>query len=397
MDKIEELLTRGVDKIYPSKQHLEKILRSGKRLKLYQGFDPTGTQLHIGHMVGLRKLKQFQDLGHHVIFLIGDGTGQAGDPSGKLTARDRFLTREELRNNAIDYVKQAQKIVCFEGKNKAEVMFNGDWLNQLTFIKILDLFGRFSIQQLIERDMFQKRIKEGLPVNLRESIYPILQGYDSVAMGVDLEIGGTDQTFNMLTGRELVKEFLDKEKYVMTLPLLTDSAGRKIGKTEGNVISLTAEPNNLFGMVMNLPDDIIIKCFVLITDTSISEIDMYKNEINNGANPMIYKKKLAFTLLKMLYTDKEAKSAQEFFKTTFQEKRLPIDIPSYKIKEGEKIKILDLLYEAKMVKSKSEAKRLILSGALTIDGQKISDPSKQLVSKKGISIKLGKHRFIKLV
>ena len=397
MDKIEELLTRGVDKIYPSKQHLEKILRSGKRLKLYQGFDPTGTQLHIGHMVGLRKLKQFQDLGHHVIFLIGDGTGQAGDPSGKLTARDRFLTREELRNNAIDYVKQAQKVVCFEGKNKAEVMFNGDWLNQLTFIKILDLFGRFSIQQLIERDMFQKRIKEGLPVNLRESIYPILQGYDSVAMGVDLEIGGTDQTFNMLTGRELVKEFLDKEKYVMTLPLLTDSAGRKIGKTEGNVISLTAEPNNLFGMVMNLPDDIIIKCFVLITDTSISEIDMYKNEINNGANPMIYKKKLAFTLLKMLYTDKEAKSAQEFFKTTFQEKRLPIDIPSYKIKEGEKIKILDLLYEAKMVKSKSEAKRLILSGALTIDGQKISDPSKQLVSKKGISIKLGKHRFIKLV
>ena len=397
MDKIEELLTRGVDKIYRSKQHLEKILRSGKRLKLYQGFDPTGTQLHIGHMVGLRKLKQFQDLGHHVIFLIGDGTGQAGDPSGKLTARDRFLTREELRNNAIDYVKQAQKIVCFEGKNKAEVMFNGDWLNQLTFIKILDLFGRFSIQQLIERDMFQKRIKEGLPVNLRESIYPILQGYDSVAMGVDLEIGGTDQTFNMLTGRELVKEFLDKEKYVMTLPLLTDSAGRKIGKTEGNVISLTAEPNNLFGMVMNLPDDIIIKCFVLITDISISEIDMYKNEINNGANPMIYKKKLAFTLLKMLYTDKEAKSAQEFFKTTFQEKRLPIDIPSYKIKEGEKIKILDLLYEAKMVKSKSEAKRLILSGALTIDGQKISDPSKQLVSKKGISIKLGKHRFIKLV
>jgi len=397
MDKIEELLTRGVDKIYPSKQHLEKILRSGKRLKLYQGFDPTGTQLHIGHMVGLRKLKQFQDLGHHVIFLIGDGTGQAGDPSGKLTARDRFLTREELRNNAIDYVKQAQKIVCFEGKNKAEVMFNGDWLNQLTFIKILDLFGRFSIQQLIERDMFQKRIKEGLPVNLRESIYPILQGYDSVAMGVDLEIGGTDQTFNMLTGRELVKEFLDKEKYVMTLPLLTDSAGRKIGKTEGNVISLTAEPNNLFGMVMNLPDDIIIKCFVLITDISISEIDMYKNEINNGANPMIYKKKLAFTLLKMLYTDKEAKSAQEFFKTTFQEKRLPIDIPSYKIKEGEKIKILDLLHEAKMVKSKSEAKRLILSGALTIDGQKISDPSKQLVSKKGISIKLGKHRFIKLV
>ena len=397
MDKIEELLTRGVDKIYPSKQHLEKILRSGKRLKLYQGFDPTGTQLHIGHMVGLRKLKQFQDLGHHVIFLIGDGTGQAGDPSGKLTARDRFLTREELRNNAIDYVKQAQKIVCFEGKNKAEVMFNGDWLNQLTFIKILDLFGRFSIQQLIERDMFQKRIKEGLPVNLRESIYPILQGYDSVAMGVDLEIGGTDQTFNMLTGRELVKEFLNKEKYVMTLPLLTDSAGRKIGKTEGNVISLTAEPNNLFGMVMNLPDDIIIKCFVLITDISISEIDMYKNEINNGANPMIYKKKLAFTLLKMLYTDKEAKSAQEFFKTTFQEKRLPIDIPSYKIKEGEKIKILDLLYEAKMVKSKSEAKRLILSGALTIDGQKISDPSKQLVSKKGISIKLGKHRFIKLV
>src|SRR3989344_3164145 len=250
MDKIEELLTRGVDKIYPSKEEHEKVLRSGKKLKLYQGFDPTGTELHIGHMVGLRKLRQWQDLGHHVIFLIGDGTGQAGDPSGKTRAREKFLTNEELRRNAVDYIKQAGKIVRFEGKNPVEILFNGDWLNKLTLVEILNIMDHVSFQQIFERDLFQERIKKGEEIKFREFFYPLLQGYDSVSMGVDLELGGSDQTFNMLVGSKLVSEMLHKDKFVMTTPLLTDSRGVKIGKTEGNVIALTDSPNDLFGKIM---------------------------------------------------------------------------------------------------------------------------------------------------
>jgi tyrosyl-tRNA synthetase len=205
MDEIDQLLTRGVDKIYPSKDALEKVLRSGKKLKLYQGFDPTGTQLHIGHMTGLRKLAQFQSLDHHVIFLIGDGTGQAGDPSGKITAREKFLTRDELRQNAKDYVKQAAKIVRFDGENPVEILYNGDWLNKLTLTDLLNIASHFTLSQMAERDLFQERAKKGVEVNLREFLYPLLQAYDSVAMSVDLEIGGSDQTFNMLRGRDLVR------------------------------------------------------------------------------------------------------------------------------------------------------------------------------------------------
>src|SRR3989344_4422617 len=228
MDAIENLLTRGVDKIYPSREVLEKVLRSGKKLKLYQGFDPTGTQLHIGHAVGFRKLRQFQDLGHEVIFLIGDGTGQAGDPSGKTKSREKFLTRDELRKNAVDYIKQAGKIVRFEGENPVEILFNGDWLNELKLVDILNIMDHVSFQQIIERDLFQERMKKGEEIKYREFFYPLLQGYDSVAMKVDLELGGSDQTFNMLVGRKLVSEMLHQDKFVMTVPLLTYAKGTKI-------------------------------------------------------------------------------------------------------------------------------------------------------------------------
>src|SRR3989344_3417775 len=242
-DKIKELLTRGVDKIYPSKEKLEEILRSGKKIKLYQGFDPTGDKLHIGHMVGFRKHRQWQDLGHEVIFLIGDGTGTAGDPSGKAKTREKFFTKEELRENAKDYLSQASKIVRFDGENPIKIMYNGDWLDKLTKVDILDIAGHFSLQQLIERDMFQERLKAGETINLREFLYPLLQAYDSVAMDVDLELGGSDQTFNMLAGRTLMKAMKGKDKFVMTTPLLSDSTGRKIGKTEGNVMALNDDPN----------------------------------------------------------------------------------------------------------------------------------------------------------
>src|SRR3989344_1186569 len=268
MDAIETLLTRGVDKIYPSRDELEKMLRSGKKLKLYQGFDPSGANLHIGHAVGLRKLRQFQDLGHKVIFLIGDFTGMIGDPSGKKDAR-KPLTQEQVLANAKDYKLQAQKILRFEGPNAVEIKFNSEWNKKLNFEEVLRLASQFSAQQMLERDMFQNRLKEGKEISLVEFLYPIMVAYDAVAMDVDLEVGGTDQTFNMLAGRKLHRHRLNKEKFVMTVPLLTDSSGKKIGKTEGNVIGITDPPSDFYGKIMSLADDAIINCFLLLTDLNV--------------------------------------------------------------------------------------------------------------------------------
>jgi len=396
VDRIEELLTRGVDKIYPSKEELEKVLRSGKKLKLYQGFDPTGTQLHIGHMVGLRKLKQWQDLGHHVIFLIGDGTGQAGDPSGKTRARDKFLTREELRKNAVDYIKQAGKIVRFEEKNPVEILFNGDWLNKLKLVDILNILGHFSWQQLSERDLFQERAKRQEEVNMREFIYPILQAYDSVAMEIDLELGATDQTFNMLAGRTLIKAMKDKNKFVMTTPLLTDSQGQKIGKTEGNVIALNEKTENLYAKIMSLPDNFILKGFEYLTDVPIKEIENMKKDINHGSNPVAYKKKLAFEIVKQLGNPQNAQQAAVNFEKTVQKQEMPENIPIYRYHGADKENIIDLLVKSKFIESKSEAKRLIEQKGVSIDDQIVTDSGLQVAIKNDMIIRVGKRRFVKI-
>jgi len=395
MDPIEELLTRGVDRIYPSKQALEEVLRSGKKLTLYQGFDPTGTQMHIGHMIGLRKLAQWQKLGHKVIFLIGDGTGQAGDPSGKLTARDRFLTREELRQNARDYVMQAGKIVRFEGENPVKILYNGDWLNKLTLVEILDIIGHFSLQQLAERDLFQERMKRGEPVNLREFFYPILQGYDSVAMEVDLEIGGTDQTFNMLTGRQLVKDYLNKDKFVMTTPLLTDSEGRKIGKTEGNVIALTDTPEELFGKIMALGDDIIVRGMEYLTDIPMDEVKTIAEKLNAGEHPMPFKKQFAYEIIKQLHSDEVAKSAQEYFERTVQHHEVPETVEELRV-PPHAIVNEDFLVEYNLANSKSDAKRLFQQGGVEVNGEKVTDPNSTVQVADDMIVRIGKRRIVKL-
>ena len=396
VDRIEELLTRGVDKIYPSKEELEKVLRSGKKLKLYQGFDPTGTQLHIGHMVGLRKLKQWQDLGHHVIFLMGDGKGKGGDPSGKTRARDKFLTREELRKNAVDYIKQAGKIVRFEEKNPVEILFNGDWLNKLKLVDILNILGHFSWQQLSERDLFQERAKRQEEVNIREFIYPILQAYDSVAMEIDLELGATDQTFNMLAGRTLIKAMKDKNKFVMTTPLLTDSQGQKIGKTEGNVIALNEKTENLYAKIMSLPDNFILKGFEYLTDVPIKEIENMKKDINHGSNPVAYKKKLAFEIVKQLGNPQNAQQAAVNFEKTVQKQEMPENIPIYRYHGADKENIIDLLVKSKFIESKSEAKRLIEQKGVSIDDQIVTDSGLQVAIKNDMIIRVGKRRFVKI-
>ncbi len=398
MDKIEELLTRGVDKIYPSKAELEKVLHSGKKLKLYQGFDPTGDKLHVGHMVGLMKLSQWQALGHHVIFLIGDGTGQAGDPSGRTSARDRFPTREELRKNAKDYVMQASKIVRFEGENPVEILYNGDWLGELSYSEILELFGHFSVQQLLERDLFQERIKQNQPINLREFIYPLLQGYDSVAMEVDMEIGGTDQTFNMLCGRTLVKDYLNKEKFVLTTPLLTDAKGNKIGKTEGNAIAITDRPEELYGKIMAFPDDVVIKAFEYLTRLPMDEIQRIDTSLQKGENPMQYKKMLAFEIIMLLHDEDTAKDAQQRFEQVVQRRELPTEIEKVTLDTDEDESFIneDLLVDLNLASSKSEAKRLFEQGGVEVDGKRITDPHSDIPVQNDMVIKIGKRRIIKL-
>jgi len=389
-DKIDELLTRGVDKIYPSKEMLEQVLRSGKKLRLYQGFDPTGDRLHIGHMVGFRKHRQWQDLGHEVIFLIGDGTGQAGDPSGRKKGRDKFFTREELRENAKNYLAQASKIVHFGGDNPIKILYNGDWLNELKLVDILNIAEKFSLQQLSERDMFQERMKSGEEINLREFLYPLLQAYDSVAMDVDLELGGSDQTFNMLAGRTLMKKMKGKEKFVMTTPLLSDSKGVKIGKSEGNVIGLTDTPNDLFGKIMSLGDDAIIPMFTLLTDTPLEEI----NSFNLKKNAMSLKKKVAHTIVANLSSEEDAQKAEESFVSTFQKGEIPKEMIEIQISSAQSL--MDALVQTENLASKSEFRRLIKEGAVTNleSGEKINDPD--FKPKTGQSFKIGKKTFIKI-
>jgi tyrosyl-tRNA synthetase len=381
MDKdVEDLLSRGVDRIYPSREELESVLLQGKKLKLYQGFDPTGDKLHLGHMVGLRKLADWQKLGHHVIFVIGTGTGIAGDPSGKTVSRNKFMTVEELKENAKSYVSQASKLVNFEGENPVEVLFNGDWLNELKLPDFLEVAGNFTWQQLAERDLFQERIKKGESLSLREALYPLLQAYDSVAMNVDLEIGGSDQTFNMLAGRLLVERMLHKNKFVLTTPLLADSSGKKIGKTEGNAIALVDSPTDLYGKIMSLPDEVIVQCFECLTRVPMERVKEVKEAIEKGENPMQFKKELARRIVADLNTEEEALSAEEGFENAFSKGGIPENILT--VDASKETSLAEILIKSGLVASKSEFNRLQDDGAV-----------KEIES--GV-YRIGKHRFIKI-
>lgn len=402
MDAIQNLLTRGVDKIYPSRQALENVLRSGKKLRLYQGFDPTGTQLHIGHAVALRKLRQFQDLGHHVIFLIGDFTAMIGDPSGKSTTR-KPMTKEEAIANAKTYKEQASRILKFDGENPVEIKHNSEWLGKMSAIEFFQLSHLVSYQQIIERDMFQERMKQGLDLFANELLYPLLQAYDSVFMDVDLEIGGSDQMFNMLMGRKLMRKMKQKEKFVLTVPLLTDSSGIKIGKTEGNAIGINDPPNEFFAKIMALGDDAIIPCFTLLTDIPLEEIEQIKANMKAGENPMVFKKQLALELTKQFNTEKEAEIAQLNFENTFQKRdflsALIEEVPISVVHNSSNITIVDLLTQKdlQLVESRSEAKRLLAKGAIDLNGQKLTNPNAIIKLKPGDIIRVGKARLKKFV
>lgn len=389
MDKIDDLLTRGVDQILPSKEELEKVLRRGKKLRVYQGFDPSAPQLHIGHMIGLRKLKQWQDLGHEVIFLIGDFTGRIGDPTGREKTRP-LLSKETVEENAKTYKDQAGKILNFTGKNPVIVKFNSEWLEGLSMQEVLNLAAQVTYQQILKRDLIQKMLQKEGDISINEIMYPILQGYDSVVMDIDVEIGGRDQLFNMMMGRHLMHKMKRKNKFVMTTPLLVDAQGNKIGKTEGNATALIAPPNQIFGAIMTFPDEIIVPGLEYLTDVSQKEIQNIEKSIKSGQNPLQFKKKLAFEVVKQLSGEEKARKAQKEFESVFQKKLIPEGAAIVEPLVPDQL-LIDFLAKHQ---SKSQSKRLLEQGAIEVDGVVTKDP--RTVLNDGQIVRIGKKKFVKV-
>jgi len=384
MNEIDNLLTRGVDKIYPSKKALEDVLRSEKKLTLYQGFDPSAPSLHLGNFVGLMKLRAFQKLGHEVIFLVGDFTGMIGDPTDKLATRKK-LTREQVLENAKAWRAQAGKVIDFEGSNPAKILYNSEWSDTVTFKDLIEITSNVTVQQMIERDMFQARIKEQKPIYLHEFLYPIAQGYDSVCMDVDLEIGGSDQLFNMMVGRTLMKAIKGKEKFVLGTKLLVDKEGNKVGKTTGNALFLDSTPENFYAGIMSFPDDVIELGFELLT-----EIDMKGISERVGNDPMGEKKRLAYTIVSFLWGEIAADKASENFENTFQNRNVSVSAVDIKIQEN--MSIVDVLNATGI--SVSQVKRLIAQKAIDVNGQLVNDH--KIIVKDGQYIKVGKKIFYRV-
>jgi tyrosyl-tRNA synthetase len=390
---IEDFLTRGVENIYPNIDFVRKQLLSGKKLKIYLGVDPTGPTLHMGHAIVLKKLGEFQKLGHEVVLLIGDFTAMIGDPTDKVTTRKQ-LTRKEVLNNCKLYKNQAKTFLDF-GFGGAKLKFNSKWLGKMNFEDVLNLASKITVEQMSKRDMFKKRNEEGKSVYIHEFMYPLMQGYDSVAMNVDGEIGGNDQTFNMLIGRDLMKTMINKEKFVITAKLLADSNGKKMGKTDGNGINLTDNSSEMFGKVMSWTDGMILPGFELCTNISLEEIEKIKQDILSGINPRDIKVRLAKEIVTVYHGKKEADKAFEDFEKTFKEGGLPDKLDEVVVTSNELLSEVSI--KAGLVKSKGEFRRLVLEGAVSNHetGEKIIDPNFKIISTS--IFKIGKRRFLKVV
>lgn len=386
----EHLLTRGVAQVLPDSESLLALMYK-RPIRVYLGIDPTGAHLTLGHSVVLRKLQQFAEAGHDVILLIGNGTVRIGDPTGKDSTRP-MLTDSEIEENFKDWQKQASKILDF---SKIKIMRNGDWLDKLNFSDIVKLMAKTTVQQLLERDMFQKRMEEGRPIFGHEVIYPLLQGYDSVAMDVDLEIGGTDQTFNMMMGRTLQKAYNDKEKWVLATPIINGTDGRKMSKSYGNYIALTENHIDMYGKLMSTADSEIITYFEVLTDLPMDEIKEMEKAIAGGANPMEFKKRLAFEITRQYHDENLANQASEHFQKTVQNKELPDEIAEVEIKES-RLNIVDLLKQLMSEESNSQLRRLVMQGAVQVDNQKITDVGQVVTLTSGQVVKVGKRNYYKI-
>ncbi|MBL7126410.1 MAG: tyrosine--tRNA ligase [Dehalococcoidales bacterium] len=381
------LLRRGVAEIIVEDEMIE-LLRSGKKLRLKEGFDPSFPDIHLGHMVSLRKLRQFQELGHQVVLIVADWTARIGDPSGVSVTRP-MLTVEQVRANAQTYMEQFFKVV---DKGKTEVRWQSEWFDKFTLTEVIQLTSKFTVAQFLARDDFNTRYNERQPIALTEFMYPLLQAYDSVAIEADVEFGGTDQKFNFLVGRELQSMLGQRPQQCFMTPLLVGTDGsQKMSKSLGNYIGVTEPPDEIYGKAMSIRDDLIIQYFELVTDVPDKELEEFRQALkNNAVNPMELKKRLARELVTQLYDQKAASEAEEHFEKVHQKGEIPEDI-ELGTKSGSILQ--DYLVENKMAKSRSEARRLVEQGAVYINGGRVTDIN--YTFPKDTIIRVGKRRFIK--
>ncbi|MBL7036798.1 tyrosine--tRNA ligase [Candidatus Microgenomates bacterium] len=388
-NSIESVLTRGVEQVLPGKKALASLMTK-RKIKLYQGFDPSAPSLHLGNFVGLMKLRAFQKLGHKVIFLVGDFTGMIGDPTDKLATRTK-LTREQVLENAKAWKKQVGLVLDTKGTNPVEFIFNSSWNDKVSFKDLIEITSNITHSQMIERDMFRERIKNNKDIWFHELLYPIAQGYDSVHMEVDLEVGGNDQLFNMIVGRKLLKAMKGKEKFVMTTKLLVDKDGNKVGKTTGNALFLDSTPNDFYAGIMSFPDEVIYLGFELLTEVDLTGL---KEQIRT--DPMKLKKQLAFGVVSFLWGKEKASKASGAFEKTFQKGGIPKDIKIIKVAD-KTLPLLDLVFASKLVSSRSEAKRLIKQNAIDVNLKTVTNTTKEIeIGKKGVVLRIGKTKFVKL-
>lgn len=384
--KIEELLSRGVSEIV-DKESLEKKLNSGTKLRIKLGIDPTSPNIHLGRSIPLLKLRDFQELGHKIVFIIGDFTGTIGDTSDKDSERP-MLTEEVIKENLQTYQEQVAKIIDI---NQAEIHYNSHWLAKLDYRDIAQQANIFSINEFISRDNIARRLKDGKRVSLREVLYPLMQGYDSVAIKADVEIGGTDQRFNLLAGRDIQKSYQQSPQDVITNPLIEGLDGRKMSSSYGNTVNLLDTAQEMFGKIMSLKDEFIIKYFTLLTRADLAQIKVYEKQLADGENPRNIKLKLATELVRFYHSEKEAQGALTYFQDTFTKKLTPEDLESFK---PSNYKLVDILIEAKLCSSKSEVRRLIKQSGIKVN-EVVADSADMMVEP-GSILQKGKLHFIKI-
>jgi len=394
-----EIIKRGVEELISEDEMVRKLeysFKTGKPLRIKQGFDPTAPDIHLGHTVGIRKLRQFQELGHKIILIIGDYTGMVGDPSGKNETRPR-LSRETLMKNAETYENQFFKIL---DKSKTEIHYNGEWFAKMKFDEIMNLAAKFTIARILERDDFTKRYKEGNPISLHEFFYPLMQGFDSVAIKADVELGATEQKFNLLTARDVQREYGQEPQVILTLPVLEGiDGGQRMSKSLGNYIGIDDEPDEMYGKVMSIPDNLILKYFTLITDYSLDQLQEIKRRLDDPqTNPMLLKKELARTIITMYHSSAGARQAEQNFERIFSKKEIPAEIEEIIIPESDLPQLLvKLLTECGAVSSNGEARRLIQQGGVRINDEKIININYSFENKGEYITKIGKRRFIKFI
>jgi tyrosyl-tRNA synthetase len=390
-----DVIKRGTSEIIPEEDLVKKLERSIKintPLNIKLGCDPSRPDLHLGHSVVLRKLRQFQDLGHRAILIIGDFTGMIGDPSGKSKTRPS-LTLEETHRNGQSYFEQAEKILSPE---RVSMQYNSDWLNKMSFAEVIRLAGKYTVARMLERDDFTIRYKAGEPISVHEFLYPLAQAMDSVAIHSDVELGGTDQKFNLLVGRDIQREYDQEPQVILTMPILVGTDGvDKMSKSLDNYIGVSDSPKDIFGKTLSIPDTLIYQYFELLTDVPKQELANIKSSLENvNTNPRDIKRTLARTLVRMYHSQASADEAEKEFDRIFVQKSIPDNIEEFK--RSESVSITALLTDAKLAASKSEARRLIDQGGVSIDDERVSDPNLLLPDKDEFILKVGKRRFLKV-